>query len=808
MMNIQSKINKYNEDNKDKSSDWNFVCLISEVDYSDFSEVGGKNASLGELKRVLEPKGGKVPEGLVVKASAFREFLRDNSLQAKISTAIEYYRQEQVSLQETGDRVRDLILSSKFPDPIAQEIMEGYQRLSNLCNNKDLDVAVRSSATAEDLPEASFAGQLDSFLNIRRPESLLKACRKCYASMFTDRAISYREKKGFDHLHTALCISIQEMIKASEGCSGVLFSIHKESGFKDIIVFSAAFGFGENIVEGMDNPDIYLIYKPFLGKEHCQPIIEKMLGYKHRKYVQSETEENLELVKLSAWERNSFVLEDKDILQLSYWARMIEDHFKMAMDIEWAKDGNTGELYCLQARPITDSPESEKKQLKVFKLKESARPILIGTSIGDGIVPGRVCLVEGGQDVHSLRGCQIIASEMANTLWLPIMQESRTQGLITDFGGPNSHAATISRELGILSVVGTQKATQVLKSGQDITIVCRKGDFGLVYDGLKGYETLHINPEEIPETNMKVRINLFSGQEAFQWWRLPSDGVGQVELNYILSQYIKVHPMALTNFDDLPESVIKSQIEKLSRPYQKRTDYFVQQICSQLAKMAAIQYPKSVIVKLNDLSGREYSELKGGQHFESDIGYNEVLGFKDIRSRITSDLELQAIKYLREKMFFDNIHLMIPACDSVEQAKEMLYNLAEKGLPADKEGFKVYLYCQCSQNISQAEDLADLFHGLSIDIEHVLPIAQDLGFIGLKGERGLTKAVEEILGRLINAGRDKKAEITLHGCILEEYRDLIPYLVDSGLDCLSVSPESLPVIKQWLFEQELKRHDG
>ncbi len=805
MTDIKS-MNKDKEGDRQKDHIWNFVRLIKEVSYSDLSEVGGKNASLGELVKVLEPGGGKVPNGLVVTAGAYREFLRANNLQGKISSALEYYRIGRVSLKETGEQIRSLILSSKFPDYIALEIQEGYQKLSNSGHKGDLDVAVRSSATAEDLPEASFAGQLDSFLNIRGAKALLQACRKCYASLFTDRAVSYREQKGFDHLQSSLCISIQEMINASEAGSGVLFSIHKESGFKDICVLSATFGFGENIVEGMDNPDIYLVYKPFLDREDCRPIIDKLVGYKHRKYVKSEKGEGLELVELTARERSSFVLEVEEILQLGYWARLIEDHFQMPMDIEWAKDGHSGDLYCLQARPITDSPEAEKRHLEVFRLKESARPILIGTSIGDGIVPGSVCLIESGQDVYSFRGCQILVSQMANTLWLPIMQQSGTQGLITDFGGPNSHAATISRELGIRAVLGTQKATQVLKSGQNITIVCRKGDFGLVYDGWKEYETFHIHPDEIPETRIKVRINLFSGQEAFQWWRLPNDGVGQVELNYILKHYIKVHPRALTNFEELPESFHKDKIERLSRPYEKKTDYFVQQMSSQLAKMAAIEYPKPVMVKLSDLSSRELGELRGGEHFEAyktgDIDHNQGLMSKGALDSITFDLELQTVKYLREELGFDNIHLMIPGCSSVAEARTMLSEVAKRGLSPEKADFRVYLYCQHGRNISEAKELAGLFDGLSIDIGNIAAIAEELGLTGLEDEQGLTQAVKEIVGRLTMATNDERTEITLNGGISEEYRQMVSHLAASGLDCLSVPPEALPLVKKWLSEHE------
>jgi pyruvate, water dikinase len=515
-----------------------------------------------------------------------------------------------------------------------------------------VDVAVRSSATAEDLPHASFAGQQETFLNISGEAELLDACRKCYASLFTDRAISYRQVQGFDHMKVALSIGVQKMVRSDKAGSGVMFSIDTETGFPDVVVINAAWGLGETVVQGAVTPDQYTVFKPLLSNESLAPIIEKSLGTKEKKMIYavggSETTKNVET---TIQERRSFVLQDEEILRLARWTQIIEEHYKRPMDVEWAKDGETGEIFIVQARPETVQSRREAGSLKTYALTEEGTRLLTGLSIGEAIASGRVCLIKSISEIDRFEDGAILVTGMTDPDWVPIMQ--RAAGIITDYGGRTCHAAIVSRELVVPAIVGTGEATHVLENRQDITLSCAEGDQGYVYDGILDYKETEVSLDHVPQTATRIMMNIGDPSAAFRWWRLPCAGIGLARMEFIINNIIKIHPMALIHFGDLQDRKARAQIEQLTLGYADKTEYFVDHLARGIAKIAASQYPEPVIVRMSDFKTNEYANLIGGAQFEPDES-NPMLGFRGA-SRYPSDLyregfalECQAIKRVRE----------------------------------------------------------------------------------------------------------------------------------------------------------------
>ena len=511
---------------------------------TDVPLVGGKNASLGEMVHTLKDRGIAVPHGFATTAAAYWEFLKVNDLGGKIEAWLQDWRQGAKSLVETGKAIRRLFLRAHWPQEIAASISIAYHELSRRYDVNDVDVAVRSSATAEDLPDASFAGQQESFLNVTGDHELLEACRRCYASLFTDRAMIYRQEKGFDHLRVALSIGVQKMVRADKAGSGVMFTIDTETGFKDAAVINAAWGLGENVVQGTVNPDEYMVFKPLLGNPAFTPIIEKNLGAKEKTLVYAmggtRTTRNIDTARD---ERNAFVLSDAEILTLARWAVSIEQHYGKPMDIEWAKDGNTGRLFIVQARPETVQSRREAGYLKTYEMKQKGKRLLTGLSIGEAIAAGRVCLIKSAGDIARFKDDAILVTEMTDPDWVPIMKRAR--GIVTDHGGRTCHAAIVSRELGIPAIVGTGKATEILKNGQKITISGAEGDLGYVYEGLLEFQETEVNLENLPETRTRIMMNIASPAAAFRWWRLPVKGIGLARMEFIINNIIKIHPLAL-----------------------------------------------------------------------------------------------------------------------------------------------------------------------------------------------------------------------------------------------------------------------
>src|SRR5438874_3841837 len=561
-----------------------FILEFSEVSSRDTDRVGGKNAALGEMIRALKKKDVRVPDGFATTAEAFRLFVRENKIDKKMHTKIERLKKNSKSLPAAGKTLRALFLKGKFPAQVEEQIREAYCELSKRYKKRAVDVAVRSSATAEDLPEASFAGQQETFLNISGEDAVIEACRKCYASLFTDRAISYREEKGFDHLKIALSADVQKKVRADK--AGVMFSIDTESGFPNVVRISAAWGLGEVVVKGALNPDEYTVFKPLLGKKKTRPILGKSLGDKKRKVVYARSPGRVtRTVNTTKKERESSVLDDNEILRLAEWACAIEKHYERPMDIEWARDGDSGQFFVVQARPETVQALKEAGSLTTYRLKEKGKKLLSGLAIGEAIAAAKVCRIQSSRQLGRFKEGSILVTEMTDPNWGPIFKQ--TKGIITDMGGRTCHAAIVSRELGIPAIVGTGEATKVLRDAQEVTLSCAEGDEGFVYGGLLEFVEEKVSLKKLPKTRTPIMLNIASPGGAFRWWKLPCDGIGLARIEFVIASRIQIHPMALVHFDELEDREARQKIENLTHNYQNKPDYFVDKLAQGIARIAS-----------------------------------------------------------------------------------------------------------------------------------------------------------------------------------------------------------------------------
>ena len=773
------------------------VLWFEEIGMGDVPQVGGKNASLGELIQSLKAKGVRVPDGFATTADAYRRFLEANGIEAAMRSRIKSYRSGETSLRATGEAIRELFLDSEFPADISESIRSHYRELGERAGLDRLSVAVRSSATAEDLPDASFAGQQETFLNIAGERELLDACRRCYASLFTDRAISYREVKGFDHLDVALSIGVQRMVRSDVGASGVMFSIDTDSGFPRAAVVSAAWGLGETVVQGTINPDKYLVFKPLLAQPEFAPIIEKTLGSKARKMVYSRGgHARTKMVDTSEAERRAFVLADAEILALARWAVSVEEHYARPMDMEWARDGVTGELFMVQARPETVQSQKTGSRFTLHHLLETGAVLVRGAAIGDSIAQGTACVIRSAADIENFRDGAILVTEMTDPDWVPIMK--RAAGIVTDHGGPTSHAAIVSRELGVPAVVGTGNATTVLGEGLAVTISCAEGDEGRVYRGSLAFETEEVDLGELPETHTKVMVNIASPAAAFQWWRLPADGVGLARMEFIISSLIRVHPMALVHPERVTDAGEAEQIRVLTSGYADPKDYFVDALALGIAKIAAPYHPRPVIVRLSDFKTNEYAHLIGGSAFE-EPEENPMLGFRgasryyDERYREGFALECVALKRVREKLGFGNIIVMIPFCRTPQEADRVLAVMAENGLVRGENGLQVFMMCEIPSNVVLAEKFATRFDGFSIGsndlTQLVLGVDRDSAQLAsLFDERD--EAVMAMISEAIRKAHTAGIKIGICGQGPSNHPEFAAFLVSEGIDSISLNPDS------------------
>ena len=778
---------------------WFEDCGISDVPI-----VGGKNASLGEMIRHLAPKGIRIPNGFATTAHAYRLFLKSNDLDARLKSLFAGLSVENLNqLRQVGGQARALIQEACFPEDLESAIREAYSRLCEQYGEAT-DVAVRSSATAEDLPDASFAGQHETYLNVRGANAVLDACKKCFASIFTDRAFYYRQTHGFDHLAISLSIGVQKMVRSDLACSGVMFSIDTESGFKDAVLINASYGLGENIVQGAVNPDEFMVFKPTL-KQGYRPILAKTVGTKETKLIYdiggSKSTKNVP-VPLS--ERKKLALADEEVLELARWACVIEDHYSAAnarytpMDMEWAKDGITGQLFIVQARPETVESRREKFVLRSYHLKAPGTRLISGHSVGEAIGTGKVRLILDAHRMGEFQNGEILVTNKTDPDWEPIMKKAAA--IVTNQGGRTCHAAIIARELGIPAIVGSENGTGVLKTGQQVTVSCSEGEVGYVYDGILPFEVTQLSLDQLPKLRTRILMNIGNPEDAFGVSAIPNDGVGLARLEFIIANHIQAHPLALVHFDELIDPKVKQDLSDLTALYKDKPQYFVDRLAQGVGLIAAAFYPKPVIVRLSDFKTNEYAHLLGGQQFEPGednpmIGWRGASRYYHERYREGFALECRAMKKVREEMGLTNVILMIPFCRTVNEGRAVLTEMAKHGLERGKNGLEVYVMCEIPSNVILADEFFRIFDGFSIgsnDLTQLtLGLDRDSGLLApLFDERN--EAVLRMIKLAIGAAKRSSKKIGICGQAPSDYPEFARFLVEQGIDSISLNPDSVP----------------
>ena len=795
-----------------------FILWFDQLGIEDVPLVGGKNASLGEMYKHLTPKGVNIPNGFAITAKAYRYLLEKTNTTQKIKDLLaDLDTHDLHNLQKHGKEVRELIRHLEFPDELRQAIVEAYTHMEKqygpMC-----DVAVRSSATAEDLPDASFAGQQETYLNIRGPEQLIEACKKCFASLFTDRAISYREEKDFDHFSIALSIAVQKMVRSDLSTSGVMFSIDTESGFKDAVLITGAYGLGENVVQGAVNPDEFYVFKPTL-KQGKKPIISKQLGSKEIKmiydYGGNKTVKN---VAVDLTHRKQYILSEDEILKLAKWACIIEDHYSekrgtfTPMDMEWAKDGKSNELFIVQARPETVHSQKDKNYLEQYILKDKGNVIAVGHSVGERIGNGKANVIKDVKDIHNFKKGEVLVTEMTDPDWEPIMKIA--SAIVTNRGGRTCHAAIISRELGIPCLVGTIDGTHKINTGQDITIDCSQGDEGYVYEGLLDYFVEKTDLKNIPETKTQIMMNLGNPEQAFEQSFIPNKGVGLAREEFIINSYIKIHPLALLQFDKVTDEEERKVIEDLTFGYKNKSDYFVDKLAEGVGRITAAFYPKKVIIRLSDFKTNEYANLIGGKYFEPKEE-NPMIGWRGASRYYSGNyvdgfaLECKAMKKVREEFGLTNLELMIPFCRTLDEAKSVLDVMSKNGLKQGENGLKVIGMCEIPSNVILAEEFLDIFDGFSIgsnDLTQLtLGLDRDSEIVSsIYDERN--PAVKKLVKDVIEIANKKGKYIGICGQAPSDYMDFAEFVVECGIQTMSLNPDT--VIKTTLKIAELEKRMG
>ncbi|WP_154854198.1 phosphoenolpyruvate synthase [Cyclobacterium xiamenense] len=766
---------------------------FEQIRHTDLSRVGGKNASLGEMIRKMTPLGIQVPGGFAVTAAAYREYIEASDLLEPLKKSLDSLDTKTLkNLDKVGSSCRKLILSAEIPDSVQEEVVKFYQQLG-----EKKAVAVRSSATAEDLPTASFAGQHDSFLNIRGSSALLASIRNCYASLFNDRAIKYRLDKGFDHLEVALSVGVQYMVRSDKGSAGVAFTLDPESGFDKVVYLTSAWGLGELVVQGAVNPDEFYLFKPALEKGSPQPLLEKKLGEKEHKMVYTKDRKNpVKKIPTSDREQKEFSLSETEVVQLGKWCLEIEKLYQRPMDIEWAKDGKTGELTIVQARPETVH-QQQPLTLKTYHLQSETKPICQGKAVGKAIASGKVVIVNSLADGPKVKMGDIIVADSTNPDWNALLKKAVC--IVTNKGGRTSHASIVARELGIHAVVGTGNATQKLQDGQLVTVSCADGDRGSVFEGKLDWEEKEVSLKGLRTTKTAAKLILADPGRAFQLAMYPQQGVGLLRMEFIISTAIRIHPMALVKFDEMVESHEKKAIQAMTMDYADKQQYFVEKLAASVGMVAAAFYPKEVIVRMSDFKSNEYRELIGGKYFEPEEE-NPMLGFRGA-SRYSHELyregfglECKAMKRVREEMGLDNVKLMVPFCRTVDEGVRVLECMQSFGLERKKNKLEIYMMVEIPSNVILAESFADLFDGFSIGsndlTQLVLGVDRDSAMVsGLFDENN--PAVKEMLTKVIRAIKKKGKKIGLCGQAPSDYPEFAGFLVGLGIDSISFNADAL-----------------
>lgn len=788
------------------------VLHFSEIRIEDTSLVGGKNAALGEMYSALTPLGINIPNGFAITAASYDYFIKENNLKEEIDEILKDLNTKSVAdLQEKGEKIRSLILKGTLPPVLKKQIEKAYEHLTK---NSNSDVAVRSSATAEDLPGASFAGQQETFLNVRGKENLLEAVRKCFASLFTNRAISYRHDKRFDNFKIALSVGVQLMTRSDLASSGVAFTLDPDTGFDKVIVVNGTFGLGELIVQGQVTPDEWVIFKEGLAK-NLPSIIEKRLGFKNKKIIYSGNG-GTKLIDTQSNESGSYCLSDKEVLRLAGWCQKIEDHFskkygkKQAMDIEWAKDGKTNELFIIQARPETVHSGKKVSTLDEYVLSKKGKILLSGISVGTKIASGAIRVAKSIDDIKDFRKNEILVAQTTDPDWEPIMKIAGA--IITDKGGRTSHAAIVARELGIPCIVGAQDATEKLKTGQKITIDCSTGSQGFIYEGEIPFEIKSHNLRNIPKTKTKVMVNIGSPDEAFENYYLPVSGVGLAREEFIIASEIKIHPKALINFEALKDKKLKAEIEELTKEYKDKRKFYVDRLSSGVSKIAASFWPYQVIVRFSDFKSNEYKSLLGGSLYEPQeenpmIGWRGASRYYDPKFSDAFRLEVRAIKKAREELGLSNIAPMIPFTRTVEELKKAISIIEEEGLKRDLSHIKtcnkdvedcshlrIYMMCEIPSNVVLADQFLPLIDGYSIgsnDLTQLtLGVDRDSNIISKIADEN-NEAVRILIRDVIKKCKEMKKYIGLCGQGPSDSLEFAQFLIECGIDSVSLNPDSV-----------------
>lgn len=807
-----------------------YILWFDEVGLSDLPLVGGKNASLGEMRKELTKSGVKVPNGFAVTVNAYHAFLDGGILQewhdSKGKLDIKDNIRDILSdldvddmgnLSDRGSRIRRLLHSLEFPWEVVEEIVKAYRKLCKEYGD-DTDVAVRSSATAEDLPTASFAGQQETYLNIRGEYALIQACKRCFASLFTNRAISYRVHKGFDHFQVALSIGIQKMVRSDKASSGVMFTIDTESGFPHVVYITGSYGLGENIVQGVINPDEFYVFKPCLQKDY-KPIIQKTLGSKEIKMIYVVEGEGLtKNVPVSAQERSQFILNDEEIIQLAQWGVKIEEHYskkagsEMPMDIEWAKDGITGELFILQARPETVKSQRQKSLLETYVLKERGKILVKGRSVGEKIGTGPVNVLSGAREIERFKKGEILVTQMTDPDWEPIMKIAA--GIVTDRGGRTCHAAIISRELGIPCVVGTGNGSEILRDYRSATVCCSEGETGLVYEGLLHFEVKRFDMEHLEKPQTKIMMNVGNPDNAFHLSFIPNDGVGLARVEFIINNSVRIHPMALVHFDDLSDDHARKEIEQLTAGYEDKKLFFIDRLAQGVAKIAAAFYPRDVIVRMSDFKSNEYANLIGGSEFEP-VEDNPMIGFRgacryyDESYQEGFGLECLAMKKVRDEMGLTNVKLMIPFVRTVEEGRLVVAEMRKYGLIQGENGLDLYMMCEVPSNVIMADEFSEIFDGFSIGSNDLTQLVLGLDRDSEKVSHIFDErddAVKRMIQLVIERAKKNGRKIGICGQAPSDYPEFAEFLVRCGIDSISLNPDTVLKMTEKILqvEKELK----
>jgi pyruvate,water dikinase len=772
------------------------VLWFKELGLGDLPVVGGKNASLGEMMRALRPQGVAVPDGFATTAQAFREHLRSQGADQEIRALMRAHAQGALTLAETGAAARRMLRRLPLSKGLRKALLESYRRLSRAQGRRATDVAVRSSATAEDLPDASFAGQQESFLNVRGEEQLLQAVRDCFASLYTDRAISYRASKGFLDAGVALSVGVQQMVRSDLAGAGVLFSLDTDSGFPGVVLLSAAWGLGEDVVQGSVDTDEWLVFKAGLRDRRQVPILRRSLGSKLKKKVYNG-QGGIHDLPTTARERAAYVLRDQEVLTLARWACAAERHYGHAMDMEWAKDGRNGRLYLVQARPETVHSQRRRGLLSRYRLRQKGKLLVEGVAVGESIASGPVCRIKDPRDLARFKTGSVLVAQATDPDWVPLMKKAK--GIITDHGGRTCHAAIVSRELGIPAVVGTQDATRRLKDGQKVTLSCAEGLKGKVYEGLLAFSHSELRLDRLPRPKTRIYMNLASPDAALAHWHLPADGVGLARMEFIISNAIKAHPMALLRWPHLKDRAAVKAIGRLSAGWKDKQAFFVDKLAEGIAQIAVTRWPHPVVVRLSDFKTNEYAGLLGGAEFEPKeenpmLGWRGASRYYDPRYREGFALECRALRKAREGMGLTNIIVMVPFCRTPHEGDLVLAEMARHGLRRGRKGLQVYVMCEIPSNVIRAEEFARRFDGFSIgsnDLTQLtLGVDRDSGDLTRRFDER-DEAVKTLIRDVVRRAHKAGVKVGICGQAPSDHPEYARLLVKAGIDSISLNPDSV-----------------